>query len=513
MNDSSISIVVLVVLLLLHAGLEFSYAVLTNYRHTVLAERSEGGDRRARRTLKLSNDRTRLYIATQLLLTGVRFAIVAVAVLLVEATMAFAPEGSLLIQQPALAFALVLVPLALLTYVLGDLIPSAYGAAYADQAVGAVTSVMRPLVVILNPIVAIFVRISKVVARMSGTEDLAKSVTEEEIIALVDVGQESGSIESEEKEMIYSVLQFGETLAREVMIPRPDIEAIEINSQLRDALKEFIDSGHSRLPVYEDDVDDIKGLLYAKDLLMVWHKGTAEQTTIRSLMRPGYFVPETKRADMLFKEMQERKIHIAIIVDEYGGTAGLVTIEDLIEEIVGDIKDEYDFNEEAEYVKLSDNEYVVDGSMNVGDLNALLQTNLPTDENDSIGGFVYSQLDRVPEVGEMVDVPEQRLQLRIEAVEDRRIRKIRILRLPEPIPEPEPEEAPRRRSILRRTSTDEVEVVEEALAAEAPMQTAAGETATVSVSTVNAPSLTEGMANTNGASVSNGTAKVENRAS
>ena len=148
------------------------------------------------------------------------------------------------------------------------------------------------------------------------------------------------------------------------------------------------------------------------------------QKPIRDLMRPAYFVPETKRADTLFEEMQERKIHLAVVVDEYGGTAGLVTIEDLVEEIVGDIKDEYDVNEEAEYTQIGEDEYVVDGGMNLEDLNELLDIDLPNDENDSIGGYIYSKLGHVPEVGEVIEEPN--LLMRVDEVENRRIRKVYI---------------------------------------------------------------------------------------
>jgi CBS domain containing-hemolysin-like protein len=375
-----------------------------------------------------------------------RFAIVAVA------TVQLAVPMTDNFSEPGLAYVMVLLPLALLTYILGDLVPSAFGNAYADQVVSFVTSIMRPIIVILGPLVALFIRLSKVVSDLSGSEEMRKAVTEEEIMSLVDVGQKGGTIEDEEKEMIYSVLQFGETLAREVMVPRPDVVAVEIDQPLDEALGKFIETGHSRLPVYEDEIDDIKGLLYAKDLLTLWHGGGEKQATIRALMRPAYFVPETKRADVLFKEMQERKIHLAVIVDEYGGTAGIVTIEDLIEEIVGDIRDEYDVNEEAEYVQLGDNEYIVDGGMNLDDLNEMMGINLPTDEADSIGGYIYSQLGRVPDVGEIIEEPAHHVRMRIEAVENRRIRKVHIVRI-EPPAESDTEEVEASRETDRRRTT------------------------------------------------------------
>lgn len=445
-DPSSYSILLLVLLIALHGWMEFSYAVLTNLRRSPLRERSEAGDKNARRTLTLSNDLPRLYISTQIALTMLRFAIAAVATvqLAVPLTSAF--------TEPGLAYVAVLLPIALLTYIVGDLVPSAFGNAYADQAASLVTSVMRPIVVIFSPLVALFNRLNKTITSISGGEELSKAVTEEEIMSLVDVGQRGGTIEDEEKEMIYSVLQFGETLAREVMVPRPDVVAIEIDHSLDEALAKFIETGHSRLPVYEDEIDDIKGLLYAKDLLTFWHSDSGKQATIRALMRPAYFVPETKRADVLFKEMQERKIHLAVIVDEYGGTAGIVTIEDLLEEIVGDIRDEYDVNEEAEFVQLGDNEYIVDGGMNLDDLNVMMDIELPTDEADSVGGYIYSKLGRVPDIGETIEEPEHHARMRIEAVENRRIRKVHIVRI-EPPAETDTEEVQTTRETDKRRTT------------------------------------------------------------
>lgn len=458
-DPSSLSSILLLILLIaLHAWMQFSYTVLTNIRRAALRERSEAGDKKAQDTLTLSDDLPRLYITTQLLLTLLRFAIVASATIYIAEPIIYADSSGFFLE-PGLGYVVVLLPIALLAYIVGELVPAAFGNAYADQAASVVTTVMRPLVFVLSPLVAVLVRLSRTIAKISGGEDVRKAVTEEEIMSLVSVGQRGGTIEDEEKEMIYSVLQFGETLAREVMVPRPDVTAVEIDQPLEEALKKFIESGHSRIPVYEEEIDDIKGLLYAKDLLTLWHNGE-QQATIRAIMRPAYFVPETKRADMLFKEMQERKVHLAVIVDEYGGTAGIVTIEDLVEEIVGDIKDEYDVNEEAEYIQLGEKEYIVDGSMNLDDLNEMMDIDLPTDEADSIGGYIYSQLGRVPDVGETIEESEHHVSMRIEAVENRRIRKVHIIRIDPPADDGADEtesarETDKRRGVDGRSRADE----------------------------------------------------------
>ncbi len=425
MDEGSISsLLVLILLIVLHGAMELSYAALTNTRRTPLKEQSEKGDKKAGRILQVAGDLARLTVTKQVFLTLVRFAIVAVATVRLAEPLIRAEDAMGVFLVSELGYLAVLLPIALVAYLAGELVPAALGQAYADQIAPIVTMPVRALMVILSPLTALFISVSRTLVRVAGAEDIGKAVTEEEIMTLVDVGQQGGAIENDEKEMIYSVLQFGETLAREVMVPRPDITAVEINESLTEAVKMFMESGHSRVPVYEEEIDNVKGVLYAKDLLKLLVDGGTTQKAIRDLMRPAYFVPETKRADTLFKEMQERKVHIAILVDEYGGTAGLVTIEDLVEEIVGDIQDEYDLNEEAEYTQIGTDEYVVDGGMNLDDLNELLEIELPTDENDSIGGYVYSRLGHVPEVGEVIEEPN--LLMRVDAVENRRIRKVYV---------------------------------------------------------------------------------------
>lgn len=427
MEDGSIgsSIALVAALILLHGALQISFSALSNYRRTPTRERADQGDKTAKRLINLSDDLPRLHLTTQLTLTFVRFAIVAVAFAQIAQPLAAQPD-----MNPGVVIALVLIVTALITYIVGDVIASALGQVYADQLVGIIVMPIRVLRFVLAPLVIALQWLSDQIGRMVGSESLNKAVTEEEIMTLVDESQQSGAIEDDEKEMIYSVLQFGETLVREVMVPRPDITAVSINASLDSALKKLLDSGHSRIPVYEDEIDNIRGLLYAKDLLRMYADGGAQGKTLAELMRPAYFVPETKRADVLFKEMQHRKTHVAIVVDEYGGTSGIVTIEDLVEEIVGDIKDEYDATEEDEYVAVDENTYLVDGGMNLDDLNELMDIELPDDENDSVGGYVYSKLGRVPEVGETLEEPG--LLIRIEAVENRRIRKVFIAKIAAP---------------------------------------------------------------------------------
>jgi CBS domain containing-hemolysin-like protein len=245
-------------------------------------------------------------------------------------------------------------------------------------------------------------------------------------MTLVDAGEEEGAIDEDEKEMIYSIFQLDETLAREIMVPRIDMVALEVGTPLVEARRLVIEAGHSRIPIYEGSLDHIKGLLYAKDLLTVWHGG-AEELDFAAILRPALFVPESKRVSDLLRELQSAKVHMAVVVDEYGGTAGLVTIEDIVEEIVGEIIDEYDIGEEALLEQLGEDEFIFDARINLDDFNHLLDTKLSDELGDTLGGFIYGQLGKVPQPGERIET--DCLLLEVLNVSDRRIGKVRVKRL------------------------------------------------------------------------------------
>ncbi|MEA4812880.1 MAG: hemolysin family protein [Anaerolineaceae bacterium] len=247
-------------------------------------------------------------------------------------------------------------------------------------------------------------------------------VTDETLRDWVEEEQPEGTLEKGEREMIYSIFQFGDTMAREIMVPRADLLALDINTTISEARREFINAGHSRVPVYEDNIDNVVGLLYAKDLLAVVDGGDtiAQQ---RRLLRPAYFVPEAKKIDELFTEMQSKGVHMSLVVDEYGGVAGVVTLEDIVEEIVGEIRDEYDSAEEQDIQKLDDDNYMLLGRINIEELNEMLKLDLPTDHADTLGGFIYGALGRVPQPGEVVAV--KGVELTVEEVVARRILKVK----------------------------------------------------------------------------------------
>jgi putative hemolysin len=409
------SIVVLVFLIALHALITLAYAALTNTRQPLLREQTETGH----------DAPPRLHITYQLSLLLVRFSIAALAV----TGLGQAVINLLAIADPeterSLAYIIVLVPTALVTLILGDLVPEAIATTRADSLAGWAIYPMRLLIVALGPLVLVMMALSKWLAGIFGSSSKVNIFTEEEIMTMLDASEKEGSIENDEKEMIYSVLQFGDKTAGEVMIPRIDVLGVDISTPLDEALAIFIESGHSRIPVYEESVDNIKGLLYAKDLLPVLKKEDTYKT-IPDLMRKAFFVPESKRADELLTELKSNKIHMAVVVDEYGGTAGILTIEDLIEEIVGDIQDEYDGNEQAEFVELGPNAYRVDAGISLTDFNDLLEVELPTEDANTLGGFLFTRFGRVPEIGETLD--QGSLTLRVESLDGRRIRNVHVTR-------------------------------------------------------------------------------------
>jgi CBS domain containing-hemolysin-like protein len=287
------------------------------------------------------------------------------------------------------------------------------------------TSFGRALVLLLTPVVALPLSFSQ---ETNGVHEGTGTVTEDELKTLVDAGQEEGLFEQGERRMIFSIFRLGDTLAREIMVPRIDLLALDVTTPLSEAVDALLQSGYSRVPVYKESIDDIQGLLYAKDLLNVWRKGNQIES-LGNLLRPAYFVPETKKVDELLAEMQAQRIHMAIVVDEYGGVAGLVTLEDIVEEIVGEILDEYDKAEEMLYQVISDSEYVFQGRVDLDDFNEIVDSELPREEADTLGGFIYSRIGRVPTGGESIQVDN--LELTVEQVSGRRIRKVRVLRLPQ----------------------------------------------------------------------------------
>jgi CBS domain containing-hemolysin-like protein len=278
----------------------------------------------------------------------------------------------------------------------------------------------------MAPFAQLLIRFLHGLAALFGKEERVPYLTAEELIAVVEGGEEEGALEEGEREMIHSIFEFGDTMAREVMVPRIDMVSIEVSESLDAALNVVAEKGHSRIPVYEERVDQIVGILYAKDLLRVIRSRGQEPIALRDLVRKPYFVPETKKIDELLREFQREKSHIAIVVDEYGGTAGIVTLEDLLEEIVGEIHDEYD-REEPLFVALPGGGARVAAKIGIDDLGERMGVTLPAEGYDTLGGYLYQLIGSVPKSGEVA--VDENFRYTVEKVVGQRITVVRLDRV------------------------------------------------------------------------------------
>jgi CBS domain containing-hemolysin-like protein len=309
----------------------------------------------------------------------------------------------------------------ILLFVFAEVTPKTWAVQQTDRVALRVAPILVSVHRIFGPLAAALVKVANVLMPGKGLPQ-GPLMTEEEIRAMAEVASEEESIEEEEKELIHSIFEFGDTLVREVMVPRPDMVAAPVTAKFQDVLDLILKRGYSRIPVHKGDVDDIVGVVYAKDVLRHLHAGKAN-VPLDKIMREPYFVPETKRVSELLREMQGRRVHIAIVLDEYGSVAGLVTIEDLLEEIVGEIADEYD-REEAQIERVDERTYRVNGRLSIDEVNDELDLELPQDDWDTVGGLMYGLLGSVPTQGETVAYDG--VTLTAEKVQGRRIAKVLI---------------------------------------------------------------------------------------
>lgn len=316
-----------------------------------------------------------------------------------------------------------------LILIFGEVSPKTLSTIKADSISMKIAGIINVLMIVLTPVIFLINKLSLGVLFLFGVKasDGNRVMTEEELRTIVDVGQETGVIEDEERAMIHNVFDFGDAEAKEVMIPRIDMTFVHIDADYNEVLKIYKQDMFTRLPVYEESTDNIVGIINMKDLLLIEN---TDNFSIRDIMREPYFTYEHKNTSDLFLEMKKSSISLAIVLDEYGVTAGLITLEDLIEEIVGEIRDEYDTDEIDDITRLSDREYLVLGSANLEDVSDELNLHLESDDYDTIGGYCLEKLDHLPERNEII-ITDDDVLLRIEAVDKNRIEKVYI-KLPEP---------------------------------------------------------------------------------
>ena len=318
--------------------------------------------------------------------------------------------------------------LSLIAVLLGLFVPRAIGARHAQTVLLFLVWPLEFVTWITQPLVGMLFFLAKLLTRPFGANPEAGAlalVTEDEIKSLVETGQAQGVLQEREQRMISSIFAISEKPVHEVMVPRTDIVAIDVDTPADEILRDITKVGHSRIPVFEGSPDNIIGILYVKDLFRRLARGEKD-VQIRPYLRPAQFVPESKKIDQLLRDMQKEKVHIAIVVDEYGGTSGLVTIEDLVEEIVGEIRDEYDVEQEM-VLPVSENEALMDARVPFEEVREAFALDLPSSENyDTLGGFIVAQLGRFPRAGETVEAGGARFV--VETVEGRRIRRVRVVK-------------------------------------------------------------------------------------
>jgi len=431
--DTIIQLFVIILLTLMEAVFVAAEIALVTMRRTRIDQLVEEGDRSATRVKRLVSNPGRFLAVTQIGLTFLGFLASAYAAVNLTVSLQVFLEGTgipvLSTSAEAIALIIVTLLLSLFTIIFGELVPKSLALAHPEAFALRLSGFIVLMLRVLGPLVRVLTAVTTSVARMLGAGDASQGVmSTEELKILVERGGEQGILEAEEEQMIHAVIELGDQRIHEVMVPRIAMVSLASTATYEEAIDLVVDEGHSRIPVYEETIDEIVGILYAKDLLPFLKTTAGERPSLRSILRTPVFVPESMSVDDLLHEFQRRKVHIAIVLDEYGGTAGLVTIEDLLEEIVGEIQDEYD-TEEPLIVRLSEDEARIDGRTDVDDLGELFDTNLgleDADEYDTVGGLIYHRIGGIPKPGDEVVVDG--LRLTVESTDGRRVGKVLAVR-------------------------------------------------------------------------------------
>ena len=324
----------------------------------------------------------------------------------------------------SISIIIITIILSFFTLVFGELVPKRFAMKYYEKLSYATIGIIRTIAILTSPFVKFLTIVTNAVSKLLGVgENEEESVTEEEIKMMIDQGEEKGTIKEEEKELLNNVFEFNDITVSEIMKHRKDIFAVDINISNEELLQELSheEYRYSRIPVYDETIDEIKGILYVKDVLKNINKKSFK---VKNVVKDAYFVSQNRLINEVFKELQKNKKQIAIIIDEYGGTAGLITMEDILEELVGDIFDEYD-KEEKEYEQIDQNTYILSGSMTINDVNKLLESQIPEGDYDTLSGYLQDTLGRIPEEEELPVIETESVTYKIEEYEDKRILKVK----------------------------------------------------------------------------------------
>ena len=424
-------IFVLFILILLNAYFAASEMAFISLNDAKIERQAKEGNKKAKQIEKMLKEPSKFLATIQIGITlagflSSAFASDAFADILAPTLNNIFPAVSVETFK-GISIVIITIILSFFTLVFGELVPKRIAMKYYEKISYASIGIIHFISIIASPFVKILTRTTNLVSKLFGiSENEEEIVTEEEIKMLIDEGEEKGTIEQEEKEMINNIFEFNDITASEVMTHRTDIFAIDINSELEDILKQLDDYKYSRVPVYDETIDNIEGILFVKDLLKYFR--TKKVLKIKNIMREAYFVSENKPINELFKDLQRNKMQMAIVIDEYGGTAGLVTMEDLLEEIVGNIFDEYD-DVEHEFEKIDDNTFLISGSVSIYELKKILGIEVPEGDYETLSGYLLETLGRVPEDNETPIIETRNVTYKIEQYEDKRILWVKACKL------------------------------------------------------------------------------------
>ena len=421
-------LIFLFILILLNAYFAATEIAFISLNDAKVEKQAKDGNKKAKQIQKMLKNPSKFLATIQIGITlagflSSAFASDAFAGMLAPKLNEWMPFISIAVWQN-ISIVIITIILSFFTLVFGELVPKRLAMKYYEKISFATICVIKAISVITAPFVKLLTWSTNIVSKIFGvSEQEEEIVTEEEIKMMVDQGEEKGSIEENEKELINNVFEFNDIVASEIMTHRTDMYAIEINQDLYELLDEIDEYKYSRIPVYEETIDDIKGILFLKDILKL--VSTRKEFKIADIMREAYFVPESKPIDEIFEELQANKMQMAIVVDEYGGTAGLLTMEDILEELVGNIFDEYD-DVEVEYKRLDDNTYLIDGSVSLYEMKKILDIELPEGDYETLSGYLIEKLGRLPEEDEHPVIEDEHLTYKIEEYEDRRIKWVKV---------------------------------------------------------------------------------------
>ncbi|ADU28226.1 hemolysin family protein [Ethanoligenens harbinense] len=428
-----LQLLLIVVLILVNAFFAASEMAVVTANDQNIERLADEGDPKAKRLLQMLSQPSNFLASIQVGITFAGLLASAAASESFSNRIAQALSGSPLPPSLIKVISVAIITLALSYFqlVLGELVPKRLAMHQADKVALHVTGVLHFVSVAFRPFVWMLAVSTNAITRLFGVSEQPeeRKVTEEQIRMMVDMGEEKGTIGESEKEMINNVFEFDDRIAADIMTHRTDISAAEITAPLEEVMQIALAEGYSRIPIYEDDLDNIVGVVYVKDLLRYVGKPLEKALAPKDVMRPPLFVPETKKCRELFSALTARKQHMAVVIDEYGGTSGIVTMEDLVESIVGDIQDEYD-HEEEEFSVIDESNFFIEGTANLEEVSDLLEVELPEGEYDTVAGLIIDRLGHIPSPGEHPSVEINGVVFTVEEVDERRIEKIRAHKLP-----------------------------------------------------------------------------------